>query len=210
MQSDWFFDKSGNHRHPQFEKVAMPEHLVFKHVRFHNLIPHMLKHDEHIRIVGLVRDPRATISSFLNSREFSPDWNANDQWELAARKNEDRPEEFYGYERWKAATRIFLAAAKQYPDRFKLIRYVDLLAQTEDSARALFDFCRIDFQDSTRDFIVESKQRGSDDYGVFRQKQNDFGWRKLLNPRISNAIESDLELTENQDLRHFLDAVDIE
>ncbi len=205
MQDDWFKREDGISRLPQFEKVAAPNDLVFKHVRYHHLIAALLERDPQVRFITVVRDPRATINSFLNSAEFDPAWSRADQWRSASKKNQDRSEEFYGYERWKEAARQFMTAEKKFPDRVRLVCYRELLGDTESAIRNLFEFSELEFGEATRNFLVDSQTRSSGDYGVYRQKTDDLGWLGQLEENIVEAIESDLKSVKNQDLLRFVD-----
>lgn len=204
MTSDWFLDEYGSHRHPTFSKNAELPDLVFKHVRYHHLLSNMLARNSLLKVIGLIRDPRAAINSFLNSSEFKSEWNRLDEWRWARSKNQQRPEEFFGYERWKEAARVFAALADSYPNRFRLIRYIDLLANTRETVEGLFEFCNLEFGAATEIFIKDSQTRTSGEYGVHRVKSDDLAWQRQLEPDIAAAIETDIKKSENDDLRCFL------
>lgn len=205
MQNEWFNGKDGKSRLPQFEKSMVRPDLIFKHVRYHHLILPILERDPQVKFILVVRDPRATINSFLNSAEFDAGGSHLEQWRWAPLKNQDRPEEFYGYEKWKQAVRLFSKASKDYPDRVRLVRYVDLLHNLEFEIKNLFEFVDLEFGAPTQKFLSDSQRRPSGDYGVYRKKANDLAWIDQLDQQIAVAIESDVLIAENADLHRFLD-----
>ena len=61
-----------------------------------------MRTSEEIKIILLVRNPLAVLASWLNApREFRKDlgWKELEEWRFATAKNQDRQEEFYGYEK---------------------------------------------------------------------------------------------------------------
>jgi hypothetical protein len=157
----------GTHR---FEKVAIT-HLVYKEVRFHHLLPHLLAMQPRLKAIGIVRDPRAVLASWTRApREFDPTWSLQEEWRSAQRKNAGLEENWFGYERWKQLAGHFLVLSAQYQDRFRLVRYEDLIQDPESCLHALFDFCGLTFGDQTRRFVAESTSHDDGDaYGVLRQ-----------------------------------------
>lgn len=206
MNNEWFFDNKGARRYPFFKKNKIPRDLVFKHVRYHHLLQNLLHQNSQIKVIGIVRDPRATINSFLNTKEFKPEWDISAEWRFAPRKNKGMVEEFYGYERWKDTTRIFLNLEEIYPQRFRIVRYIDMVKKTEEIVRHLFDFSGLKFSEETRRFVAESKSQDSDDYGIYRVKSDDFDWKNSLDQKIIDAIEEDLGSSDNENLLRFLDS----
>jgi len=155
---------------PLFKKAAI-SHLLYKEVRFHHLLPHLLAMHPRLKAIGIVRDPRAVLASWERApREFDPTWSLLEEWRTAQRKNAGLEENWFGYERWKQLTACFLGLAAKYQDRFRLVRYEDLMQDPEGCLRALFDFCGLAFGNQTRRFIAESTSHDDGDaYGVFRR-----------------------------------------
>lgn len=191
---------------PSFSKT-LPTHLVYKEVRYHNILTNLLAQDPDVRAVFLIRDPRAVISSFLNApREFRRDlnWKVEEEWRFAPKKNQDRPEEFFGFEKWKEASEIFLRLTRQYPDRVLLLRYADLLRATRETVDKLFLFSGLTIGDQTEAFL-EGRIAGRADsaYSVFRPiSKLDEKWKQSLPDEIDRAIRADLE---NTPFAQFLD-----
>jgi hypothetical protein len=157
---------------PQFEKAAITR-LVYKEVRFHHLLPHMLAMQTRLKAIGIVRDPRSVLSSWVRApREFDPSWSLVGEWRHAPHKNAGLEETWFGFARWKQLTECFLGLTEQYPERFRLVRYEELIQDPESSVRALFDFCGLTFGNQTRRFVAESTSRDDGDaYGVFRRHE---------------------------------------
>lgn len=144
---------------PVFSKTKSSR-LVFKEVRYLHLAGHFLATVPESQAVAIVRHPCATISSWLKTpREFLPKWDWRAEWRRAPSKNLDRPEEYYGFERWQWAATHFLALAERYPARFTLIRYEDLVQSPEPLVAKLFARIGLDLPLQTTEFLRASQER---------------------------------------------------
>jgi hypothetical protein len=183
---------------PTFQKDTI-SHIVYKEVRYHHIIQNMLEQDSELKIIGIIRSPLASISSWLRSpKEFRKDlgWDEMEEWRNANKKNEQKPEEFYGFEKWKEAALLFESLQQTYPDRFYLISYNDLLSDTENEIKKLFSFSELAMNNQTIDFIKQSRSQNIvDTYSVFNSKTQDNDWKNQLNPVLINAIQNDLRNT---------------
>jgi len=190
--------------HPQFvEKKYDPKMLVMKEVRYHYLIPTLLRTVPSIKIVGIVRHPCGVINSWLKTtREFSPEWDVMFEWRDAPSKNLGRREEYYGFSKWKELARFFLTLQRDCSKAFYLIRYEDLVIQPEEEIRKLFDFCGMAMHPQVEDFLCVSQQCEVDDPdSVFRTTDVADRWRTELPAPIRDAI---LAETKGTDLEMFL------
>ncbi len=189
-------DKIDKGIYPVFKKNEQPTHIAYKEVRYHHILENMLKVDPEVIVIVIVRSPYAVISSFLNApREFRKDlgWDELREWRYAKKKNLDRDEEFFGYEKWKETTLLFQKLKKQHPDRFYLVKYDELLMDTLREVEKIFDFCGIDMTSQTKSFLEKSTEENQDDtYSVYKKKTVDDSWKKSLNPTISTIISEDL------------------
>jgi hypothetical protein len=181
---------------PNFQKGA-PTHVAYKEVRYHHLPEIVLQRTSDVKFIFLIRDPRAVISSWIKAkREFRLDlgWDVHAEWRDAQSKNLDRPEEYYGFNKWKESASAFLDLAARYPNRVHLVRYSDLLAKPTKITRSLFSFCDLKFGEQSRDFVAGRLSGATDsDYSVFRApRMVDDGWRHSLPVSIREAIENDL------------------
>lgn len=189
---------------PRFSKSA-PTHLVYKEVRYHNILENLLAVDPDVKVIGLVRNPYSVINSWLKApKEFRIDlgWEINEEWQFAQKKNLNRPEEFNGFNKWIEATLLFMRLQNEYPDRFFLLNYKNLQADTLNYVSQLFDFSEIELSKQTIDFINKSKSKNvSNAYGVFRKNHNENKWKAELPDYIIRAINSRLNGT---DLEQFI------
>jgi hypothetical protein len=186
-----------------FEKRSNPSVLVMKEVRYHQVIEALLREIEGIRVIGIVRHPCGVINSWLKTpREFSPEWNAITEWRSAPSKNAGRPEEYYGFEKWKELTHLFLRLEVERPDSFRLVTYEHLLANPIEETRNLLEFAGLKMTTDVKKFLMESHAREIDHPDtVFRTRDVGRRWKTELDFRIRDAILSELE---HSPLKRFL------
>jgi hypothetical protein len=189
---------------PEFMKNTTPDLLVVKEVRFHFLIPHLLKNLDNIIFVTIVRNPCGALNSWRKApREFWTEWNFKDEWRFAQSRNQFKPGEYYGFHRWKEANKLFLEMGKNYPEKFLIVKYEDLVNRPDIESRKLFSFCGVDLTDQTIDFINQSRTIHQDDvYSVFKGKQDLDSWKTELDAEIIEQVLNELKGTEFQ---RFLD-----
>lgn len=183
---------------PSFQKDEIQTILALKEVRFHFLIPHLLEHLENISFVAVVRHPCGALNSWRKApREFRPEWDFKDEWTFAQSRNQFRPGEYYGFHRWKEATKLFLEMEAKFPERFLLARYEDLVCEPEREVQRIFDFSRLELTDQTRNFLKESRAVHHEDvYSVYKGKQDVDIWKKELDSHIIEAVSKELKGTE--------------
>jgi hypothetical protein len=159
---------------PLFEK-HQTTHVAYKEVRYHYILENLVAQNPTQKVIGLVRHPLAVLSSWKNApREFRADmgWSFKDEWKKANLKNQNRPEEYFGYDKWKETTLLFKRLNEQYPDNVKLVHYSNLLGNTMGVVKAIFDFLELDFTHQTKEFIEHSSNRDViDTYSVFKTKK---------------------------------------
>lgn len=193
--------------YPRFTTDREPRVVAYKEVRYHEVLPRLLAVDPDLRGVALIRDPRAVIHSWASApREFRRDlgWEIAAEWRHARSKNQGRPEEWFGFERWVASSRLFLDLAERHPQRFLIVRYGDLVERTEDVVGRVFAHCGLAVGPPTRAFLDASRSRTVDDpYAVFRSSVDRDAWRGRLPDAIARSIEEELAGTP---LERFLDA----
>lgn len=186
-----------NGNFPDFKKDNDQKFITYKEVRYHHILENLLAQDDEVILIGLIRNPLSVISSWLHApKEFRRDlgWNELKEWRYAKLKNQEKPEEFNGYEKWKEVALLFHKLHNKYPDRVYLLNYKKLLNDTLSETKQLFDFCGIPLEVQTLNFINQSSHSPNDDaYSVFRSKQTDVKWKTQLNPIISEEIITDLK-----------------
>lgn len=183
-------------RVPSFRKEKIT-HIIYKEVRYHNILENLLNQDDDLKIVGLIRNPFSVLNSWLRApKEFKKDleWEIEEEWRLAPKKNLNLPEEFNGYEKWKEGAFIFLDLEKRYPKRFYLLNYDLLLTNKLITVKDVFSFCDLEMTQQTLDFFnSSSKENEEDAYSVFKKKSQDNSWQSELPKFIIEEIKADEE-----------------
>ena len=155
---------------PRFHKNQDITHVAYKEVRYHNILDNLLKKDNEIKMILIVRNPVDVINSWVNApKEFDITWNVYDELMDANSKNLGRKENFYGLNSWIKTTKKFELLSQSYPSQVFLLNYSTLKKDTIITSKKLFEFCELDFSDSTHDFIKSSIEiRIKDANSVFR------------------------------------------
>lgn len=183
--------------YPTFQKSARPTHIVFKETRYLNIIENILYQCSEVKIIGIVRNPLAVLASWISApKEFNPEWDIHSEWRGAPSKNQNRPEEFYGFDKWKESAEAFLHFKSKFPQQFLLVRYDELNRAPLDTTKILFGFCGLEVCVQVENFLSASKSRhDSDPYSVFRAKANDDRWQGVLPDEIVEQIMLELKHT---------------
>jgi len=199
---DEFLDQVQNRKkniYPIFKKkLKRPNYLVTKMVRYHYLIPHLLDKIENIFIVSIIRNPCACLSSWQKApKEFKKEWDFNAEWEFAQSYNRFRPEEYYGFHRWKEFAKLCITMEKLHKNKFFLLQYEDLVKNPMKQIKSLFEFCNLDISEQTTDFIQDSISiNNNETYSVYKYRKNTKEWQNQLDEMIINKVISDLSNTE--------------
>lgn len=180
---------------PLFEKRGLVSHIVYKEVRYANILKNMMERDAKVRLICIIRNPLAVISSWFSApKEFDPEWDRAAEWFLGQSKNKGRDEEFYGFKRWIDAARIFHYLKDHYPDRVMILRYSDLLMDRVGTIDRLLGFAHLERDEQMNRFISESNERDvSDTYSVFRSRPSDDRWKSVLSQDIIDGIRNCLK-----------------
>jgi hypothetical protein len=183
--------------YPAFQKAVPPTHIVFKETRYLHIIENILTQCNEVKIIGIVRNPLSVLASWMSvPKEFSPEWNIISEWRSAPSKNQNRPEEFYGFDKWKETTEKFLRLKSQFRQQFLLVRYDELNRSPSDTTKTLLDFCGLKVCDQVQEFLLASKSRHDlDPYSVFRAKASDDRWQDVLPDEIAKQIILELKHT---------------
>lgn len=199
--SSEFLDQDHLRKHgliPNFEdKNECPRYLVIKSNRFHNLTPHILKLNDKVQFIHIVRHPCATIYSWLSDPgEFPECANPLEEWRMGnCRKS--GPGEFWGFNDWKRVTAQALSLSEQYPNRHKIVRYESLVSDTHRRARELFHFLQIPFEKQTMNFIELSHSRHDDHkHSVFKKPDLKGNWENRLDSSIITQCLDEIRGTE--------------
>lgn len=158
---------------PTFAKANIT-HIAYKEVRYHYVLANLLQQIPEQKVIGLVRHPLAVLSSWKAApREFRTDlgWSFEQEWREAKLKNQDKPEEYFGFNKWKEVALLYKALEAQFPDQFKLVHYSNLLADTMLESKSIFEFLDLEFSQQSSDFICSANSNEvADTYSVFRNK----------------------------------------
>jgi Sulfotransferase family len=180
--------------YPELDESPTATHLVMKEVRYNNIIRNLIAQVPEVKVVGLVRHPCAVIDSWIHApREFKPEWSVAQQWRSGSLKNQGRPEEFFGFDKWKEAAILFMELERTHPRQMKVVRYADLNLSPAPVVKNIFDFCGLDFDPRTDAFLRASRSRqGTDANSVYRLERADDVWKDRLPEYVSTAIHHDL------------------
>ena len=183
--------------YPIFQKTSQPTHIVFKETRYLHIIENLLTQCSEVKIVGMIRNPLAVLASWVSApKEFNPEWDINSEWRGAPSKNQNRPEEFYGFDKWKESAGAFLRFRSQFPQQFLLVHYDELNRTPLDITKKIFDFCELTVCEQVEDFLRASKSKhDSDPYSVFRAKASDDRWQEVLPDEIVKRVVIELKHT---------------
>jgi hypothetical protein len=187
---------------PTFDKKNLaPNHLVIKSTRFHNLTPSILKKDNSIKFLFLVRNPCATIYSWLtNPYEFPKDAIPENEWRTGrCRKN--APGEFWGFNDWKNVVLQALELKELYPERFFILRYEELTENSEKCIKEIFSSLGILYEKQTSNFLLQSQSKhDGNKRSVYKKPSLKASWESGLSPDI---IENCLKETKGTELEQF-------
>jgi len=177
--------------------------LLMKHVRYHYLLPHMLETlGNKLQVILMVRDPRACLSSWsLAEKEVvEPVFDSYDEWYFGKQKNQYRPEEYYGFHKWKEYTTLAIDLCEQYPDQCTLICYEELVSRPQDVVRHLCSRIGIAYLWNLSKYIEQSTAWTATDTYSLERKQADLNTKakriiSLVPEDVNERIVSELSGT---------------
>lgn len=188
-------DKRKSGVYPKFSKIGINSQLVIKSTRHHHLLEKMIQCSPESKFIFIVRDPRATISSWINHpREFPQNLDPLDYWDNGSCRNKCE-EEFWGFNDWLRITKLHLALKEQY-DNVYLVKYEELVEGKLNVTKDIFKFCNLDFTEQTFNFLKESEEHNQDPYSVFRDRSVIFSWKENLPVEIQTKIVNEVEKNE--------------
>jgi len=146
-------------------------HLVWKEVRYHALMPALLRPGGVDVLVYLVRDPVAVINSwYLAPKEFRAGQDIHAEWRDAPSKNVDACE-YNGFTKWKESVSLACGLAEADRGRVVLLSYERLRSAPRAQAGALFERLGLAVSAQVEDFLAASTSRHeADAYSVFRSE----------------------------------------
>ncbi|XP_045131714.1 carbohydrate sulfotransferase 1-like isoform X2 [Portunus trituberculatus] len=167
-----------------------PIQLV-KTVRLRLNLTQLFLNDErmNVKVVFLVRDPRATMSS----RYSSVSW-CNDNPDCSS------PEVLCSD--LQGDLKVATALGQLYPQRFKMLKYEDLATDPQTVIKNLMDFLGLEYSVETAQFVKENTEQDVNSPWSIKRKSSDRVnlWKKQLPLQeihtIQNACESVLKTLE--------------
>ena len=181
--------------YPLFDKKALnPSVLAYKEVRYLYTIPLLLQRYKGIKIIGIVRNPYDVLESWINAYlEYKPEWDILQEWAFASKKNEYRPENYFGYYKWKEFIKMNVEMKKKYPGSYMIVRYEELAEEAISVTKELFSFLDVPYTDQTETFLKESQSKTIDNaYAVYRNKKEIQKKEFYLPDTVRNEIAKDL------------------
>jgi len=169
------------------------EFLVIKETRNHHLISTLLELFEDIKIIYIIRNPCGAINSWLSSpNEFPQNAIPKEEWKTGkCRKTSEG--EFWGFDDWKALANQYLGLEMKFPKNVKVISYENLVEQSSDITKNMFEFVGLNFSEQTKKFLYLSQRTHSNhSRAVFKSKEVKDRWKADLNPEIIDTIRREL------------------
>lgn len=153
-------------------KTGPPSHLVWKEVRYHQLMPALAALPGLHRLVYIHRPALDVINSWYQApKEFRAGQDIRAEYLDAPSKNTD-PCEFNGYTKWKESLALALTLQAENPDKVILLSYDDLRRDPVGHLSTLFAAVGLQLSDPVRTFIAASTtQHDADAYSVFRNQR---------------------------------------
>lgn len=173
---------------------STPKLLAWKEVHFLSLAKPLLERSD-TSIVAIIRSPYAVINSWAKTpKEFDPSWDLLQEWYYGDKKNENLPSHYFGFNKWLEATRLFIALKERFPEKTHLVYYDELISNTLEVVKDLFQFLNISLSDQTLAFLNQSTANNENDsYSVFKTKKNDLAWLNELPSEVINGITKALQ-----------------
>lgn len=190
---------------PNFQKAEI-SHIVYKEVRYHYVLENLLKKNPNQKAIGLIRNPLEVLNSWYKApREFRKDlnWNFGEEWRYAQSKNQDKKEEYFGFEKWMETALLFERLQSQYPNKFMIINYRDLLGQTSNVVEKLYRFIDLELCGQTREFIDASTNisRTESPYSVYKKKSSK---NSIIHQLPKHILEQIILDCEKHNLQQYL------
>ena len=189
---------------PKFDK-HIPWRIAYKETHDFGAAVNALSACNHVMMIGLVRNPIDTLDSwFRTPSEFNPSWQIDDEWWDASAKNAEYRGNLFGLKHWIETTRR-MVSLNEINERFRLVRYEELLEKPAFVVQNLFDWLGIPLEEQTLDFLSRSTNESvesDNSYSIFRDSQ----YLTSRGRRLPRAIQDQIvEIVRDAGLIEFLD-----
>lgn len=150
-------------------KAPPATHLVWKEVRYHQLMPELATLPGLHQLIYIHRPALDVINSWYQApKEFRVGQSIHAEYLHAPSKNTD-PCEYNGYAKWKESLALALAVKAAHPDKVLFVSYEKLRADPTAQLASLFAAVGLPMSQQVLDFIAASTSQHDDDaYSVFR------------------------------------------
>lgn len=147
-------------------------HLVWKEVRYHQLMAGLLALQGLQHLVYIFRPPVEVLNSWYQApKEFRAGQDIHREWLHAPSKNTE-PCEFNGFEKWKASMRMALELQERHPGKLLMLSYTQLCAAPLAVSQRLFAAVQLPLGGETRAFVQAStSHHEADAYSVFKSQR---------------------------------------
>ncbi|MEK8034668.1 sulfotransferase [Ideonella sp. DXS29W] len=155
-------------------KRGRPSHLVWKEVRYHDLMPALAALPGLQQLIYIHRPAVDVLNSWYQApKEFRAGQDIHAEYLDAPSKNTD-PCEYNGFNRWKASLALALQVQAAHPDKLCFVAYDRLRAEPEAQLGALFKRVGLTMTEQVQRFIAASTSRhDTDAYSVFRSHETE-------------------------------------
>lgn len=165
--------------------------LCIKDVRYHQLIEKIISLGEHVKVIHIIRNPCATIASWMSSeKEYKiTEGTEYDEWKTGKTRKTNESE-FWGFNDWINLTCKYLDLERKYPKQVYVIRYEELVNKPNEEVKKLFRFCDLNYSQQTTSFLEKSHSKHEEsDYSVFKSPEIILNkWKSTLPKSIKNEI----------------------
>lgn len=150
-------------------KRPLPTHLVWKEVRYHQLMPALAPLAGLQRLIYIHRPALGVINSWYQApKEFCAGQDIHAEYLHAPSKNTD-PCEYNGLAKWKESMALALALNDRHPGKLLLVSYERLRRDPLAQLTRLYDAIGLEMSAQVRAFVASSTtQHDADAYSVFR------------------------------------------
>jgi len=151
------------------QKVPPITHLVWKEVRYHQLMPALAALAGLHKLIYIHRPALDVINSWYQApKEFRAGQDIHTEYLHAPSKNTD-PCEYNGYAKWKESLALALSTKAAHPDKVLIVSYEKLRSDPVAQLSQLFAAFGLPMSQQVLDFIAAStSQHEEDAYSVFR------------------------------------------
>jgi hypothetical protein len=110
-------------------------------------------------------------------------------WLNGEDKNQNKEENFFGFNKWLEVKEIFNSIKKKYPNNIIIVNYEDLLKNTLEQIKKICVFCNLDLHDNMLKSIELMNSKTDEyDYSIFKNKDTLNKWKKKLDSKIIKYI----------------------